>query len=334
MTNAFLCFILAFQTQVPAKQTSPTLTLAADALVIAVNGKEHREPLKIATVAEDLRTSYRKDETSVSWDSRGLHVKNGSFESTSLLEDCALSPRLFERAEIIENRDLIAAGKQGKAANGLAGSLRLGKYVYLLPRWSDTSGKVWLEALVSVNLDDPKPRWKLLGKFNGYSLLKSAIESRLFPQSANVCLFATQASGRWGMASFDPATQKFAFKELGEKLEDYIYIGGKMFMISEATSYGKTRLARFDLETGARRDLMEAKGDILLVDDHKPYLVEIQTNLGPALRNLETGCQLAISPRSVVRRTPFGVLVWPVDDPQQAALYSFERYVRLAIVAK
>lgn len=301
--------------------------------MIRVNGKEHREPLKIATVAEDLRTSYRKDDTSVSWDSKGLSVKSGSFSSVSLLEDCALSPKLFEKAEIIKNRDLIAEGKRQKTANGLAGSLRLGKHVYFVPRWIDKEGKVWLEALVSINLDDAKPKWKLLGKFNGSSLSKSSVESRLFPQGASVCMFAIQPSGSWGLASYEPSKAAFAFKELGKDLEDYLYIGGKMFMIAEATSYGKTRLARYDLGTGARRDLMEAKGDILLVDDNKPYLVEVQTNLGPALRNLETGAQLAIPPRSAVRRTPFGVLVWPVDDPKQAVLYSFERYVRLAIVS-
>ncbi|MEQ1823140.1 MAG: hypothetical protein ABL949_11565 [Fimbriimonadaceae bacterium] len=332
MTNAILSLLLAFQTQVPAKQTAPSLVLTPDALVISFNGKEHREPLTVQTVAEDLRTNYRKDETSVWWDSKGLHVKSGAYDSVSLLEDCALSPKLSEKAQIIKNRDLISSGKRQKAANGLVGSLRLGKFAYFVPRWTDTTGKVWLEALVAVNLDDKKPKWKLLGKFTGHSLSKSAVENRLFTHGSNICMFASQTSGAWGLASYDPTKEKFEFRELGQNLEDYLSIGGKVFMIAEATSYGKTKLSRYDLATGNRRDLMEAKGDILLVDDNKPYLVEIQTNLGPALRNLETGCQLSIPARSAIRRTPFGVLVWPVDEPKQAALYSVERYVRLAVV--
>lgn len=312
--------------------TAPTITLAPDALVIRVGEKEHREPIKVVEEAEDLRTSYRKDETNVSWGSEGLKIVKGSYTKASRLPDIALTPKLFSREQIIQTRELIAQGKRDKDASSMSGSVRIGDWVYFLLRWTDTDGVTWLEALVSVKLTDPRPLPKLLGRFDGMSLSQRATDDRLFPFGESVGVFSVRPDGKWGLATFHRKTDKFAFKPYGEGLADYIPIAGKMFLIAEDAKYGKTVIARIDLNTGSRRNLMEANGDVSLVDRQRPFLAEIKTNLGPALQNMETGCLMAIPARAAVRRTPFGILTWPPGKPDQAALYSFERFMRLAIV--
>ncbi len=306
--------------------------MAPDALIVRVGGKEHREPIKVIEEAEDLRTSYRKDETRVSWDADGLNIEKGSYKFSTRLPEIALTPKLFPRSEILTTKDLIAKGKRQAEASSLSGSVRLGDYVYFLIRWTDTDTKTWLEALVNVKLTDPRPKPHLLGRFEGMSLSRRATDDRLFAFGESVGVFTIGEEGKWGLATYHRKTDKFALKEYGVGLSDYIPISGKMFLIAEDASYGKTVIARIDLNTGSRRNLMESNGDVSLVDRNRPFLAEVQTNLGPALLNMETGCVLAIPPRAAVRRTPFGVLIWPSGKPDLASLYSFERFLRLAVV--
>lgn len=327
-------FALAFQGgQIPpTTPTGPTLSLAPDALVVRVGDKSHRELLEVAEETEDLRTSYRKDETRVSWDADGLKIEKGGYRKVSKLPDIALTPKLFSKPEIVANRELIAKGIRQKDASSLSGSLRLGDYVYFLLRWTEKDGKTWLEALVSVKLTDAKPMPKLIGRLTGMSLSRRATDDRLFAFGESVGAFTVDDNGKWGLATYHRKTDKFDFSPYGEGLSDYIWISGKMFLIAEEADYGKTIIARIDLNTGSRRNLMEANGEVRLIDRNRPFLAEITTNLGPALYNMETGCMLAIAPKAAVRRTPFGVLIWPNGQPEKASLYSFERFLKLASV--
>jgi len=312
--------------------TSPSISLVSEAIVVRVGDKEHREPIRATEEAEDLRTSYRKDETYVSWGAEGLRIKKGSYEKVSRLPDIALTPKLFSKEEIIKTRSLIEQGQREKEASSMSGSTRIGDYVYFLLRWTDLDGVTWLEALVSVKLTDPKPLPVLLGRFDGTSLSQRATDDRLFPFGESVGVFSTRQDGKWGLATYHRKTNKFDFKEYGRGLADYIPISGKMFLIAEDSGYGKVVIARIDLNTGSRRNLMEANGEVSLVDRQRPFLAEIRTNLGPAIQNMETGCIMAIPAQAAVRRTPFGILTWPPGKPEQAALYSFERFMKLATV--
>lgn len=332
----FFAFTLALAIQggqTPPVATGPTLSLAPDFLVVRVGDKEHREPLKMIEEAEDLRTSYRKDETRVSWDADGLKISKGAYQLTSRLPEVALTPKLFTKEELVQSKALMAQGKRQKDASSLSGSVRLGDYVYFLLRWTDSEDVTWLEALVSVKLTEARPKPHLIGRFGGMSLSRRATDDRLFTFGESVGIFANHANGKWGLATYHRKTDKFDFKEYGTGLSDYIPISGKMFLIAEEATYGKTVIARVDLNTGSRRNLMEASGDVRLVDRNRPFLAEILTNLGPALYNMETGCMMSIPARSAIRRTPFGVLIWPATDPARAALYSFERFLRLATVS-
>lgn len=332
MPSFLLTLALAWQGGATAPVEPPSITLAPDALIVRVAGKEHREPIRVIEQAEDLRTSYRKDETTVSWGADGLKIVKGDYVKASRLPDIALTPKLFKREEIIQNRDLIAAGKRQREASSLSGSVRIGDWAYFLLRWTDTEGVNWLEALVSVKFTDVRPVPKLIGRFDGMSLSQRATDDRLFAFGESVGVFTVRPDGKWGLATYHRRSDKFAFKEYGTGLSDYIPISGKMFLIAEDSNYGKTVIARIDLNTGSRRNLMESNGGVSLVDRNRPFLAEIQTNLGPALLNMETGCEIALPARAAVRRTPFGVLIWPSGQPAQAALYSFERFVRLATV--
>ena len=59
----------------------------------------------------------------------------------------------------------------------------------------------------------------------------------------------------------------------------------------------------------------------------------VPTNLGPALNNLDTGAELLLPDKPMVKRTAAGMLVWSTGKPSACVLYSPERFVKLAVAA-
>lgn len=314
--------------------TPPALLLDNDAFVVRGLGKEVREPVAPTNAQATSRVTYRKDDAFAVWDSRGLSVRHGSFTFSTRLPDIALTPKLFTKDEILANRADMKAGAKKKEASALSGSRRIGDEAYFMVRWDDSAGKPWLEALVKVNLKTPKPKPELVGRFDGYSVAKGPIGDQLVLLGTSPASFVSQPDGGWGVGTYDRLKKEFGFKLLGRSLDAAVALSPRLALAMERTDYGKVRVARIDLVTGARRDVAEFSGSPAFVDSEIPPLVRVPTNLGSALRNLETGVQLNLPEKAEIRRTAGGILVWPGGRPEGASLYSPERFLKLASVGK
>ncbi len=326
MTHALLLLLAAAQAE------TPSLTLEDGNFIIRALGKEVREPVTPMTAAVSAtHVVYRKNDAFAVWDARGLSVRHAQFTMTTMLPEVALTPKLFAKGEIIANRELIAKGERSKNASALSGSRRLGDEVYFLVRWEDKTKKPWLEALVKVNLKNPKPKPELVGKFDGLTVSHKPIDDRLIFIGDQLGAFVRKADDTWGTATVKDG--KFSIAPGGTALVDATMLSGRTAIVCEATTYGKTRIARMDLTSGARRDLAEVTGLPELVDGNMPPLAVVPTNLGPALRNLDTAAQVGLPANPMIRRTGAGILIFPTGKPEEAALYSPERFLKLATVA-
>lgn len=322
-----LLILLAGQT------LGPTLTLDQDEFTAVALGKTAKEPLQTPARQTD-RVTYRKDDAFAVWDSRGLSIRHGSFVMTTRLPEVAVTPKLFTRDEILQTQAAITSHERRREASALSGSRRIADEAYFLLRWDDKGGKPWLEALVRVNFSQAKPKPELVGRFEGTSMARGTLDDKLVLIGTSPGAFTRRDDGSWGLATFDRLSKEFAFKPLGESLLDVVTLSPKLALAMERTDYGKVRVARMDLVSGARRDLAELTGVPEFLDTGQPPLVWVPTNLGPALRNLETGVQMNLPEKPVVRRTPAGIIVWPTGKPELGALYSPERFLRLATVTK
>lgn len=329
--------ILLAQTAPPANQTpppvsnSPTLKVNGGQFVVAFSGRESRVPISAGTPGQTSTQSpvYKKDGATFQWDANGLRIEKGSYKLVTRLPDIALTPKLFPRAEIISNRDKIEKGERAKGATRMAGSQRIGNYVYFLPRWEDKSGQAWLEALVAVNFADERPKPRLLGRFEGLTF--QGTENGLFVRGTQLSALVQNRNG-WGFGLFDPANGKFAFQGMGQSASNIYRAGNDLLYSAEALTDGRTLVSSTDLASGEKVDVLEARGAVKFSVVERPYLAEFASNLGPVLRNLETGVQMVLPAKAQYRKTQFGIVVWPEGEPAKAILYSNERYLRLATV--
>lgn len=336
LTTLLISATLAQAAQNPGAQTTP---IQAPALIVEANGfyvralgKEHREPYELPTDAPDDKTTYRRDDAFAVWDARGLSIRHGTFTYHTRLPEVAVTPRLFTTAEIEETKVAIAKGDRKRDADRLIGSRRIGNEVYFWLAWLEKSGKTWLEVLTKVDLSHERPKPELVGRFDGFSLGLKPSESLMIGEQSIVTL--TRRGPEWGVARFGLDSKLFTFDPKGQGLAEGMALSGRTLLLSEVTTYNKTRIVRFDIPTDSMRPVAEVAGKVSLVDGERPPLGLIQTNLGPALRNFETGVQMNLAADSVVRRTPAGVLVWPKGKPLDAAVYSPERFLRLARATK
>lgn len=324
--------LVGFQVPAPAPVQTPSIIFDGASFHVRGLGKEVVEPL-----AGDLppsRVTYRKDDSFAVWDSRGLSVRHRSFTLSTRLPEIALTPKLFPKEEIVANRAMIARGERFKEATALSGSRRIGDEVFFLVRWDDKSGKPWLEALVRVNLKLAKPKPELIGRFDGLSVARTLLDDQLVLIGASPAAFVRSETGAWGVGLLDRAKGEFAFNPLGQGLRSAIALSPRLALAMEDTGYGKVRVVRIDLVTGARRDVAELSGAPTFIDRETPALALVPTNLGDALRNLETGAQMSLPAKPVIRRTNAGILVWNEGQAETCTLYSPERFLKLASAAK
>lgn len=276
------------------------------------------------------RVVYRKDENFAVWDSRGLTIRKvGKVRSSKLIE-ISESPKVFARDEILRTKELIKRGQRRRGADGLSGSRRVGDTVYFLARWDESDGVAWLEALVSVDLSSSDLHWTLVGLFNGLSLASGPADQRLYLSPGKLSIFARKTDGSWGQASYDLAGKSFAFTPLGKDLLDYWRVDPKTLLAEEKSGYGSKNLVRISLDDGARRVIEEFRGDALLMQMGPPILMRFSTPEKEFLRNMDTGAELSIQKDSLAEAVGGNVLVWPLDHPERAELFSPDRWMRLA----
>lgn len=308
----------------------PTLQVVGNKINVTISGKKETvnaddDPAK-ETSTDHI--AYRRNERWAVWDSkRGLTVRDGDKVSSSKLGDIAVSPRAFTRDEILKNLDLIQSKKRTKDSDSLSGSMRIGTKCYFVPRWTGKDGATWLEALVMVDLAEPTPKPKFLGRFKGFSSAYKPIDDKLFIVKDQLAIVAKQGD-TWGLSSFDDSMTTFDFSPLGSNLISY-FRGGYFV---EASSYGTNIVGQIDLATGVRKNLFETRTKNVELNDGSALAV-VRSRDTTVIKNLRTGGQVTHSANAYVAPIDNYVLVWTKDSKTTAWLYEPGRWTALATAA-
>lgn len=311
------------QTQKPSL---PTLKVEGKKISVEVEGKSYTFDSDSDPTVEKVlpHVAFRKDQRWAVWDDRGLTVRDGKDAVTTKLGDIAVSPRAFSRDEILKTLDLFKTGKRKKNSDSLSGSLRLGSKCYFLPRWTDTDGKTWLEALVEVDLSQPNPRPKFLGRFKGFTSALKPIDERLFLVKDRLSVVSGDG-GTWGLASYADNSGSFEFSPLGTNLISY-FRGGYFL---ESTSYNTYIVGQIDLGSGLRKNLFETRSKLVDLKDGSSVAVVRQKG-STIVKNLKTGGQITTDGNAYVAPIDKYVLVWTKEQRTNAYLYEPVRWTAVA----
>jgi hypothetical protein len=262
-------------------------------------------------------------------DDRGLTVRVGKDVRTTRLPDIAVTGKLFTRDEVLRTVELVEKGERTRGFATWAGDARIGDTLYLLLRWSDKAGTPWLEALVDLDLNSPRPWPRLLGRFPAPSPRRNEARDALRVVDGKLAAIGVDGDD-WGVSLWNPAdppgemARLGTFTPIGKGLTTFRSSPdlSRVFAV-ERTSYGTTLVSEADWVSRARKALFEERGDVTLahVDPPVARFARGETTL---LRNLDTGAELAINPRMTMRFLESGMLAWfPAERPTQAALYSY-----------
>ncbi len=308
----------------------PTLQVVGNKINITIAGKKQSvnandDPGKEKSTDH---VAYRRDDKWAVWDTkRGLTVRDGDKVLSTKLGDIAVSPRAFTRDEILKNLDSFQSKKRLKDSDSLSGSMRIGTKCYFLPRWTGKDGKTWLEALVVVDLAEPTPKPKFLGRFKGFSTASKNIDDKLFVVKDQLAVVSKQGD-TWGLSNFDDGTTSFDFNPLGSNLISY-FRGGYFL---ETTSYGTNIVGQIDLASGVRKNLFETRSKAVELADGSTLAV-VRNRDNTVIKNLKTGGQVTHGANAYVAPVDNYVLVWTKDARTTAWLYEPNRWTALATAA-
>jgi len=323
ITTLFVAAVIA-----KGAQETPILAFRDGAFMIKTGTTVTKVPLHAPAPAKtEDQVIFRKNSNFAVWDGRGLSIRHKNRTKSSRLPDIALTPKLFTKEQIIETRELIAEGVRQKEASALSGARRVGSEAFFLVRWSETSGKTWLEALVKVDLDSENPTPQLVGKFDGFSLASKPIDDCLFTIGDSLCVL-TRADGSWNLAKYNLTEKAFSAYVQGLDLVSYSPISRQLGIFVEKASDGAYVVGRVDLVTGSRRNLLETRLKPTILDGDRPSIAILENKL---IHNLESGVQTPIPSDAKAIRTKKGVIVyWPSGQPKKAILLDPERWTQLA----
>ena len=311
------------QTQKPSL---PTLKVEGKKISVEVEGKAYSFDSDSDPTVEKLvpHIAFRRDQRWAVWDHRGLTVRDGQNAISTKLGDVAVSPRAFSRDEILKSLDQFKSGKRNKESDALSGSLRLGSKCYFLPRWTDKDGKTWLEALIEVDLSQPNPRPKFLGRFKGFTSALKLIDERLFLVKDRLSVVSSDG-GTWGLGSYSDNTSTFEFSPLGTNLISY-FRGGYFL---ESTTYNTYIVGQIDLGSGLRKNLFETRSKSVDLKDGSSVAVVRQKG-STIVKNLKTGGQITTDGTAFVAPVDKYVLVWTKEQRTSAYLYEPVRWTAVA----
>lgn len=275
-------------------------------------------------------TLYHSGDQWVVWDERGLTLRSGKSSTSTWMEDFSVTPKLFERDQILANAALIKTGVRSKRASCIIGQELRGAELFLIARWEDRSHKPWLDALIKIDLQGGLSKPILVGKFSGLAPNSERPTDWLsIDDSGLVCLVMSENS--WGISTFDLSRQAASFRELGTGLINCVLSeGGRVALVTERTAYGTTMVARVDLKSGARRNLTEARGKVTVISQ-SPIVVRIDDSQGTSLRTTDTGAEMRLQKGLGIASTEQGMLLWaPEETPVRASLFSPKSWTALA----
>ena len=266
-----------------------TLAFRGGAFFAGVGGKAVRLRAMPAPEPAPGAASFRRDARYVVWDSRGLTIRTAQGTYTTRLEELAVSGKLFERAEVANTVRLIKAGVRRKAADSLSGAVRIGTDVFLLPRWTDSRGETWLEALVRVPLTGSAIKPVLLGRFAGLTTAYRPVDDELTLAGGRpVAIVRTKDS--WGVAGALPATREFGYVPLGTNL---LWTSGGAY--AERTNYGSVMVGTLDRRGLSRTMTLEARTDLVEPVDRDGRLVRWFSDGATTLADARSGAQVRLA---------------------------------------
>ncbi len=324
----FPTFILSALLQTQAPQL-PSLQVVGNKINVTIGGKvesvnSDEDPAKESSVDH---IAFRRDSRWAVWDYRGLTVRDGEKVMTTKLGDIAVSPRAFQRDQIVKNLELFKGKKRTKDSDSLSGATRVGTKCYFVPRWTGKDGLTWLEALVMVDLSEANPKPKFLGTFKGFSSSYKPIDDKLFIVKDQLSIVSKQGE-TWGLSSFDETQSTFEFNPLGSNLVSY-FRGGYFL---ESTSYGTYIVGQIDLGTGNRKNLFETRSKSVELTDGSSLAV-LRGKDNTIIKNLKTGGQVTHSANAYVSSVNNYVLIWTKSSRTTAWLYEPIRWTAVATAA-
>lgn len=326
----------ALSTPAPQAQLPVRVVLQGSRFTLVSGAKRDQVPLQTASLDEpsekkwpDGRVMFRKDDAYAVWDSRGLTTRNGSWVHSSQLTEIPVSPKIFTRDEIVKTNLLVQGGQRKRAASNLLGAFRDGTRVYLLVQWMDSEEKPWLEAISVVDLADERPKSRLIGRFAGTTLPIPPGENRLFLREGKIAVWM-KTDEYWGLGLLDTESEAFDSIRVGSQLEAVGLASDRLGWFVERTDHPSQVLGRFHRTLLHRRDLIETRGSVRLMDRREPWIAVVHDDPGVFLQNLETGARIRLPADPGFRWTAFGVLVWsPRTKPTTATLYDPARWSKL-----
>ncbi len=286
--------------------------------------------LSKATTSSPDFVRFRRGDGYAVWDKRGLSLRHKNWIFDSRLSGLPVSPKLFSKKEIQEILASVHRGERSLDATAMSGALRLGTDAFFVPRWIDKKGFTWLEALVRVDLSADHPKPELIGRLPGQSLASGSIDHRLFALGPSPAIVVRKGS-EWGVVSYESVSDKFNFNSIGERLRSYAFLDGNGMAYVEVVADGLNRIGVVDVTTSSRKDLMEDRGSVRLLDSYRPICAIFTGGTGSTIRNLQTGAALDLPDGANAVRCASGILLtWPKDQPKHAVLLDPVRWDRLA----
>lgn len=327
MVGQMIVLCLAFY-QTPVDK--PSLKFFQDNFIVRVGEKRVAVPLQLPKSAPRLTVSFRKNKNYAVWDDRGLTIRIGKVAKSTKLEAIATSPKVFERDELLVVVDKIKKGDRSAEASALSGSMRIGSNVFFLARWADKKGATWLEALLSVDLENPTFHPKFVSRLPGTTLADKPIDDQLFILGSRMTS-VVRSGEAWGLAAFNENLDAFEFSEVGKGLESYLPLSLTTGAYVEKTTYGSRIGGRVDLKNLIRKNLVEAKEAMRFIDTGDPLVALMNNGNQVRLLNTASGAELSLLSSVAMRRTPLGLVVWsPYSAPKRAWLYEMDRWTPIA----
>ncbi|MEW5883495.1 MAG: hypothetical protein AB1725_04635 [Armatimonadota bacterium] len=252
-----MCAILAL-----ASVQGPTVAISGtgESLAVSLRYDGTTEVVRYLPPRPATAKAFRFEDRWAVWDRRGLSVRVGERVRTFALTDYALHPKLWSREEIVKTKSLIDKGERKREPSACAGAVQIGAQTFWLFQWSDTSGAVWMEVPLRVDLAEDDPRPKLYGDQPWRLALRTSRTAGPFVGSAldaigpTLVAPGTFSDGTWGFAVITEGSVEYKRVET-EGVRSSLLHGGRVYYVTSGTP---TRIRLVDVITGERLDVAEA----------------------------------------------------------------------------
>jgi hypothetical protein len=311
-----------------ACQASPvSLTFRDGAFLVGGSGNVSVVPVRQAPSEtpgldrKNQRWTSRVADSVLTFDTSGLTIVRGGQRSVTRLSSVPTSGKVATKESNEALLKLVADGVRRLEVSAMSGVEILESKVYLLARWEDKDGQTWLEALMVIDLAEPRPLARLIDRLPGGSFAAGVVDDVLASQDGELWALYKKGS-QFGMARFKldqpgpPATVMFG--PVVERAR--ISPTGRFVWAHSSTRHGTVVIGFVDMESDGYIEGAEVRGRV--AGFFEPAVAKVRTSAGTILVNLATGAQWQAPSDCAVRQTPAGLLVWaPPSGPKRAALH-------------